>query len=69
MLGASVAGLRKYAEAEPLLISGYQGMAKKRQDSIPSENSEALDDVRGWIGQLYQRWGKPNTAMANLIEL
>ena len=63
MLGASVAGLGKYAQAEPLLISGYQRMAK-RQDSIPSENSQVLDDVRGWIGQLYQRWGKPNAAMA-----
>ena len=29
MLGASLAGQKKFAEAEPLLINGYQGIAQR----------------------------------------
>jgi hypothetical protein len=30
LLGASLAGQKKYAEAEPLLLEGYQGMAARK---------------------------------------
>ena len=63
MLGESLSGLGKYAEAEPLLVSGYQGMIQ-RQNSIPFENRPELDEARGWITQLYQAWGKPEQAVA-----
>jgi serine/threonine protein kinase/tetratricopeptide (TPR) repeat protein len=63
LLGASLTGRGLHAEAEPLLISGYQGMIERRE-SIPVENRQKLDDVKGWIVQLYQEWGKPEQALA-----
>jgi tetratricopeptide (TPR) repeat protein len=58
LLGASLAGQKKYAEAEPLLLAGYQGMAE-RKDRIEAPYWYHLDRAREWIVQLYQAWGKP----------
>jgi len=52
-----LAGQREYAEAEPLLIEGYQGMAtRKERMSVPDWYH--LDRAREWIVQLYRAWGK-----------
>ena len=57
-LGASLAGEKKYAQAEPLLIEGYQGMlAKKQVISIPDRYY--LDLAGKWLVRLYKDWGKP----------
>ncbi len=61
MLGASAAGQRKYVEAEPLLVSGYEGMIQ-REATIPSENRNSLEEAGKRIVQLYQNWGKPEKA-------
>ena len=61
LLGASLAGQKKYAEAEPLLLEGYQGMVA-RKDKIEVPNWYHLDRAREWIVQLYQAWGKPGKA-------
>ena len=61
LLGASVAGQKKYAEAEPLLLEGYQGMVA-RKDKMEIGNWYHLDRAREWIVQLYQAWGKPEKA-------
>jgi eukaryotic-like serine/threonine-protein kinase len=61
LLGASLAGQKKYAEAEPLLLSGYQGMAA-RKGRIDVPDWYHLDRAREWIVQLYQAWGKPAKA-------
>ena len=58
LLGASLAGQKKYAEAEPLLLEGYQGMIA-RKDRIEASNWYNLDRAGEWIVQLYQSWGKP----------
>ena len=47
MLGASLMGQHRYAEARPLVMSGYDGMLK-RQDSIPVQNRDFLDAARAW---------------------
>ena len=61
LLGASLAGQKKYAEAEPLLLEGYQGMAtRKERMAVPDWYH--LDRASEWIGQLYQLWGKPEKA-------
>ena len=61
LLGATLAGQKKYAEAEPLLLEGYRGMlARKSQVAVPDWYQ--LAQVRGWIVQLYQDWGKPARA-------
>jgi serine/threonine protein kinase len=51
MLGASLTGLGRYADAKPLLISGYDGLLQ-RQNSIPSETRLILAQVQERIAQL-----------------
>lgn len=58
LLGASLAGEKKYAEAEPLLLEGYQGMLA-RKDRIDAPNRYHLDRASEWIVRLYRAWGKP----------
>ena len=60
-LGACLAGQLRYAEAEPLLLEGYQGMLA-RKERIATPYRDHLDSVREWIIQLYQAWGKPEKA-------
>jgi tetratricopeptide (TPR) repeat protein len=59
LLSASLAGQRRYAEAESLLLSGYQGMLL-RKTTIPWERRSALNYGAEWILQLYESWGKPD---------
>jgi tetratricopeptide (TPR) repeat protein/tRNA A-37 threonylcarbamoyl transferase component Bud32 len=60
-LGECLAGEMRYAEAEPLLVEGYQGM-KARKERIAAQDRYQLDNAREWIIQLYQSWGKPEKA-------
>jgi eukaryotic-like serine/threonine-protein kinase len=61
LLGASLSGQKKYAEAEPLLLEGYKGMlARKDQIAIPDRYH--LDRAHEWLVQLYVAWGKPQKA-------
>ncbi|MBV9267677.1 MAG: tetratricopeptide repeat-containing protein, partial [Acidobacteriaceae bacterium] len=51
LLGASLAGQEKYAEAEPLLVDGYEGMiARKERISVPDRYH--IDCARGWLAQV-----------------
>ena len=61
LLGASLAGEKKYAEAEPLLLEGYQGMLA-RKDRIAGPDRYHLELAHQWLIQLYQAWGKPDKA-------
>ena len=61
LLGASLAGQSKFAEAEPLLVGGYQGMLDRKAKTQP----DALVNrtyARRWIIDMYQGWGKPDKA-------
>jgi eukaryotic-like serine/threonine-protein kinase len=58
LLGASLAGQKKYAEAEPVLLEGYQGM-QARKERMAVSDWYHLDRAREWIVQLYQAWGRP----------
>ena len=61
LLGASLAGQKKYAEAEPLLLEGYQGMlARIERMAVPDRYQ--LDHARGWLVEMYQSSGKPTKA-------
>jgi len=56
-----LAGQKKYAEAEPLLVEGYQEMAaRKERMNVP--DWYYLDRAREWLVQFYQDWGKPDRA-------
>jgi tetratricopeptide (TPR) repeat protein/predicted Ser/Thr protein kinase len=61
LLGASLAGQKKYAEAEPLLLEGYKGMLA-RKDRIAVPDWYYIDRSGDWIVKLYQAWGKPEKA-------
>ncbi|HEY7387982.1 MAG TPA: hypothetical protein VH640_05705, partial [Bryobacteraceae bacterium] len=61
LLGASLAGQKKYAEAEPLLLAGYRGM-EQRKEQMGLPNKYHWDRAREWIVQLYEAWGKPDRA-------
>ena len=61
LLGAALAEQAKYTEAEPRLVSGYDGLAQ-RISTIPFENRSALDRCGTWIVELYENWGKMEKA-------
>ena len=54
-------GQEKYAEAEPLLLSGYEGM-KARESRIPASKKVRLTEAGERIVRLYEAWGKPEEA-------
>jgi hypothetical protein len=68
MLGASLGGQRKYAEAEPLLLSGYGGMILKESTISPAERSN-IAEAGDRIVKLYQNWDKPDVAAEWLQKL
>jgi non-specific serine/threonine protein kinase/serine/threonine-protein kinase len=61
MLSTSLAGQKKYPEAERLLLSGYEGMLQ-RESTIPAARKIKLKQAGNWIVDLYQDWGKPDKA-------
>jgi eukaryotic-like serine/threonine-protein kinase len=62
VLGASLLGQKEYADAEPLLLEGYQGL-KARQTKIPlQEKDRRLREALERLVQLYDAWGKPDEA-------
>jgi hypothetical protein len=54
---------KKYAEAEPLLLNGYEGM-KQREDKIPANSVGSLTGALERLVQLYDAWGKKDKADA-----
>ena len=61
LLGASLAGQKRYADAEPLLLSGYTGMIQ-RKTTIRADSQSNLMQAGEWIVQLYRDWGQPDKA-------
>ena len=57
LLGASRLGQSKYAEAEALLVSGYQGMVQ-RESGIPKASKREVELAGERILDLYQAWGQ-----------
>lgn len=61
LVGAVLAGQKKYSEAEPLLEGGYRGMVE-RKNKMAVPDWYHLDRARGWIVELYRALGKPGKA-------
>jgi non-specific serine/threonine protein kinase/serine/threonine-protein kinase len=59
VLGAALAGEKRYGEAEPLLLSGYTGLIQ-RKATIPAASKSHLAEAGDWIVQLYRDWGQPD---------
>ncbi len=56
LLGSSLLGQKKYADAKPLLLSGYEGM-KAHEAKIPAPAKNWLTEARARIVTLYEAWG------------
>jgi hypothetical protein len=61
LYGGSLLGQGKYAEAEPLILSGCEGL-RVREARIPAPSKDRLTEARQRIVQLYVAWGKPERA-------
>jgi eukaryotic-like serine/threonine-protein kinase len=59
-LGGSLIGQKKYAEAEPLVLTGYEGM-QAREAGL---DKNWLIEASARIVALYDAWGKPRAAAA-----
>ena len=63
LLGGALLGQKKYAEAEPLLVSGYEGM-HDRVAKIPAYGKPRLQDALQRLVQLYEATNQPEKAAA-----
>jgi hypothetical protein len=61
LLGASLAGERRYEEAEPLLLAAYETMIQRR-DKVPAASQPDLDSAGAQIVRLYEDWRKLDKA-------
>jgi tetratricopeptide (TPR) repeat protein len=60
-LGRVLAEQQKYAEAERLLLDGYQGL-KANAANTPYWGKHYLPDTVGWLAELYDAWGQKDKA-------
>jgi len=60
-LGGSLLGQKKYAEAEPLIVAGYEGM-KAREAKIPPPGKPRFTEAAERVVRLYEEWGKKDKA-------
>jgi tetratricopeptide (TPR) repeat protein len=69
LLGEAVLGQSRYAEAEPLLVSGYEGI-KARESTIPeSHRTRRVAEAAERVLHLYRAWDKPATLDAWKVKL
>jgi tetratricopeptide (TPR) repeat protein len=61
LLGAALMDQGKYAEAEPLVVAGYEGL-NGREAKIPAVSKTLLLDAAGQVVRLYELLGKPEQA-------
>ena len=61
LLGAALLGQKKYADAEPLLLKGYEGM-KVREKTIPPQGITRIPEALDWLIALYTATNKPDEA-------
>jgi tetratricopeptide (TPR) repeat protein len=63
LLGGALQGQRRYAEAEPLIVQGYEGL-KAREGTIPPLARPRLPEAAERVVRLYEAWGQPEQAAA-----
>ena len=63
LLGASLAGQKNYADAEPLLLDSCQGLQQRQTNLSPFLNApRRVKESLERLVQLYDAWGKPTQA-------
>ncbi len=68
LLGEALLNQKRFAEAEPLLLSGYEGM-KQREDKIPPQDKPHLTKALERMVKLYEAWGNMEKAARWRAEL
>ena len=63
LLGGALLCQGRYAEAEPRIVGGYEGM-KARESKIPAQSKFNLSEAAVCVVRLYEAWGKPDQAKA-----
>lgn len=61
VLGECLASRQKYADAEPLLLAGYEGM-KQREKTIPEQGKVRIPEAIERLVQLYEALDKQDEA-------
>jgi len=61
LLGAALLGQQKYADAEPLLVRGYEGM-NERAAKLGAEGQRGLITALERVVQLYDAWDRKDQA-------
>lgn len=61
LLGGALLGQKKYADAEPLLLAGYEEM-KQREAKIPEQGKVRLPEAIERLVQLYEARDKKDDA-------
>jgi hypothetical protein len=54
-------GQKRYSDAEPLLLAGYEGL-KQRAAKLTSKDKPRLPEAIERLVQLYEETGKPDDA-------
>lgn len=62
ILGAILAGQKRFVEAEPLLVGGYQGMRDRLDKIPPMWVSICVVETLERVIRMYEDWGKPKVA-------
>ena len=68
LLGSALMGQGRYAEAEPLIVGGYEGM-KARESKIPPQGRFNVSEAEERVVRLYEVWGKPDQANTWTLKL
>ena len=61
LLGGALLGQKKYADAEPLLLAGYEGM-KQREKTIPEQGNVRFPEALDRLIELSMALNKPDEA-------
>ncbi len=68
MLGEALLGQKNYADAEPLLLAGYEEM-KKREDKIPPQGKIRLTEALERLVRIYEATDRKDDAAKRRKEL
>src|SRR5262249_47958864 len=63
LLGSALAAQKKFLEAEPFLVSGYEGM-NQREEKIPAASKARLKEALERLVRFYTDWEQPLKAAA-----
>ncbi len=68
LLGASIAGQARFAQAEPLLVNAQADLTAARDDIPSFKRDDELAAARRRVIELYEAWDKPEEAAKWLAE-